>query len=521
MKRAHVNGAVAIALALSGVVALTHDPEGVSGTEQASLAAVAAPTYTPFATAAENAKAHELVSNMSLAQKAGQVIVATYDGYGSPADDVRTYHFGGVIPVSDNIQSAEQIGRVVRSIRRAVSPRGYPAFVGIDQEGGRVTRIGTGPSLMTAGAANRPALTTELARTMGLEMRGLGFTAVMAPVADVTVGPKDPTIGTRSVGSRPGLVATHVRAAMQGLISAGVIPTLKHFPGHGSVGTDTHIDLAVQQRSLTELRKKDLAGFRQAIDAGAPAVMTGHIDVRAVDPGVPASLSWKITTGLLRRELGFRGLVVTDSLGMGAITRRYSSATAAVRALKAGADVLLMPPDARAARYAIVQAVRSGQLSVARLDQAATRMVATLLHQQRVAPRGAPIGASTAAHAAITRDGLTQVTGACTGALVSPQIRVTGPYSRIFATIAKAEGLRVGSTGHLVALATTRVPGRAHVAVALERPHLLGAADARHKLAAYGTSGPALRAVVRRLMGKSVAPGHLPTSAGVVPRSGC
>ncbi|RYE74032.1 MAG: beta-N-acetylhexosaminidase, partial [Myxococcales bacterium] len=328
-----------------------------------------------------------------------------------------------------------------------------------------------------------------LTRAMGLEMRGLGFTAVLSPVADMTVGKGDPTIGTRSAGSGPNVAASQVTAAMNGLIAAGVIPTLKHFPGHGSVSTDTHVDLGVQRRSLAELKRKDLVPFTRAIAAGAPAVMTGHIVVPAVAPRVPASLSWRITTDLLRRQLGFRGLVVTDSLGMGAIVRRYSSGEASVRALLAGADVVLMPPNAVAARNGIVNAVRSGRLSQARLDQAATRMIATLLHQENVATRGAPMGTARRWSAAMSTAGLTQVSGRCRGRLVGPQVRVTGPHARTFTRIAREEGLRVGSTGPLVALATTSPTTQATVAVALDRPQVLRASKAQVKLAAYGSAG--------------------------------
>ena len=327
VKRVQVNGAVVLALVISGLMAFAGTDQEVRGPqrEQAGvvLAAATRPVVTPFATVEENERARELVAGMSLLEKAGQVIVATYAGHGSPAATIRRYHLGGAVPVGDNIGSISQITKVVRSIRAADQPRGYPAFVGIDQEGGRVTRIANGsPSFMTAGAARQPTLTRNLARAMGLEMRGLGFTAVLSPVADLTVGRADPTIGTRSAGSGPNVAASQVTAATNGLLSAGVIPTLKHFPGHGSVTTDTHVDLGVQRRSLAEMRRQDLVPCARAIAAGAPAVMPGHIVVPAIAPRVPASLSWRITTDLLRRQLGFRGLVVTDSLGMGAIVRR-------------------------------------------------------------------------------------------------------------------------------------------------------------------------------------------------------
>jgi beta-N-acetylhexosaminidase len=528
VKRLHVHGAVATALVLSGSLALAGagaPPEVArpgGPVEAVALASETPRPVTPFASPEENARARDLVAGMTLAEKAGQVIVATYAGYGSPAAMVREYHLGGAVPVGDNIRSTAQITKVVASIRAAVEERGYPAFVGVDQEGGRVTRIPNGsPSLMTAGAARQPARTSSLAKAMGLEMRRIGFTAVLAPVADMTIGLADPIIGTRSASSWPGVASSQVTAASAGLVAAGVIPTIKHFPGHGSITTDTHVALGVQRRSLAELRRKDLVPFQRAIDAGAPAIMTGHIDVRAVAPRVPASLSWRVTTDLLRGTMGFRGLVVTDSLGMGAITRRHSSAEASVRALLAGADVVLMPPDAVAARRGIVKAVRDGRLPLWRLEQAATRMIATLLHQQPVQPQGAALGSSRAPSLALAAAGLTQVSGRCRGRLVGTTIRVTGPRSSRFAAVAKSEGMQVGSTGTLVALATTSTPPPAQVAVALDRPQVLSRAKAPVRLAAYGEGGPTLRAVVRRLMGKSTAPGRLPTGIGGVERTGC
>ena len=185
-------------------------------------------------------------------------------------------------------------------------------------------------------------------------MRGLGFTSVLAPVADVTRGPADPVIGTRSAAGFPRLAAAQVVAAEAGITDAGVIGALKHFPGHGSVTVDSHRALPVLRTSLAELRRTALVPFRRGIEAGASAVMVGHLDVRAVDPHVPASLSRKVVSGLLRGELGFRGLVMTDALSMGAIVKRYGSAKAAARAVNAGVDVVLMPADARAARAGIV-----------------------------------------------------------------------------------------------------------------------------------------------------------------------
>ena len=355
------------------------------------------------------------------------MIVADWRGTGAPTEMVRRLHLGGVIAFSDNVASTRQIRSVNARLRRTAH-RPWPLFLAVDQEGGIVQRVrgaATGfPAFMSAGAADDLRLTRTAARASGAELRGLGFTVDFAPDADVTSGPADPTIGSRSVGSDPDLVAEHVVAAAQGYLDAGVLPVLKHFPGHGSVPADSHVGLPVQTRTLRVLRRIDLEPFRAGVAAGLPAVMVGHLDVRAVDPRVPSSLSRKVVTGLLRHDLGFDGLVVTDSLEMGAVSRR-GSARVAVQALRAGNDVALMPADPAAARAGLVKAVRSGALPRERLEQAAARQVALLLHQRGDA--GAAPGSGRAASRALSAAAVTVVAGPCRG---SPPPRPTGAVRR-------------------------------------------------------------------------------------------
>ncbi len=194
-----------------------------------------------------------------------------------------------------------------------------------------------------------------------------------------------------------------------------MIGTLKHFPGHGSVTVDSHQALPVLGKSLAELRRTDLVPFRRGIAAGASAVMVGHLDVRAVDPGVPSSLSRLVVDGLLRDELGFRGLVLTDSLSMGAVTERYGPAKAAVRAVNAGVDVVLMPADAGAARDGIVAAVRDRRMLSSRLDEAAARMIALMLHVAHADAEPLGLGSSWRVSGQLSAAALTSVAGPCSG----------------------------------------------------------------------------------------------------------
>jgi beta-N-acetylhexosaminidase len=469
--------------------------------------------------------ARELVRRLTLGQLAGQVVVAGYRGTGSPAHLVRRLHLGGVVPVAANIASSEQIRAVNASVQRAVRGRGYPAFIGVDQEGGTVVRVRDAatrfPAFMSTGAAGDARL-TRLAATAGArEMRGLGFTSVLAPDADVTRGPADPVIGTRSASGFPGLAAAQVVAAERGIAAAGMISTLKHFPGHGSVTVDSHRALPVLRTSLRRLRRTDLRPFRRGIEAGASAVMVGHLDVRAVDPGVPASLSRRVVTGLLRGELGFRGVVMTDALSMGAVAHRYGSATAAARAVNAGVDVVLMPADTRAARDGLADAVRDGRLARRRLEAAATRMIALLLHVRHSEAQPLPLGRSAGLSARLSAAALTSVSGPCEGRLVAGHVQVVGPEDAVaaFRAAAGRRGLGVGR-GVRVALVTDR-PSSAGVVVALDRPDVLARSEAPVRLAAYGVTPGAMDAVVAFLLGGRPAPGQLPVRVPGLPRPGC
>jgi beta-N-acetylhexosaminidase len=276
--------------------------------------------------------------------------------------------------MGENVRSVEQVRAVNHSLQEEARRQGreWPLIISVDQEGGTVARVRDGvtefPTYMTLGAAGDPALARRVARASGTELRALGFTMVFAPDADVTVGPSDPTIGSRSAGSDPELVARIVKGSLRGYADAGIVAVPKHFPGHGSVPADSHTSLPVQRASLEQLSSRDLVPFRAAVAAGAEAVMVAHIDVREVDPGTPSSLSGPIITHLLRDRLGFQGVVVTDALQMAGAAEEYGSAEAGVRALLAGADILLLPDDAGALHAAIVRAVRTGRVAGPRFE---------------------------------------------------------------------------------------------------------------------------------------------------------
>ncbi len=407
-------------------------------------------------TRAELERAARLVHQLPLPALAGQVIVARYAGTEAPVDLVRRLHLGGVIVFSDNVVSAGQVRAVTARLRREVR-RPWPLLVGLDQEGGLVQRVGGEvsrlPAFMATGAAGDPALTRRVYAAAAGELRGLGFTMDFAPDADVTIGAADPAIGSRSAGSDPARVTRQVMAAARGFQDAGLVPVVKHFPGHGSVTADSHVTLPVQQRSLKDLARRDWVPFERAVDGGLPAVMVGHLDVRAADPGVPSSLSRRVVTGLLRERLGFHGLVVTDALDMAAVRRHRGPDRAAVAALRAGADVALMPQDPAGARTAIVRAVRGGFLTRLRLEQAAARQVALALHQRSTARRGQlrPPGAARVPAARLSAEALTSVAGPCRGRIAPPAPIPFGDATAVanFRTAAAEAGLGLGHVDYV------------------------------------------------------------------------
>ncbi|MEJ7834245.1 MAG: glycoside hydrolase family 3 N-terminal domain-containing protein [Nocardioides sp.] len=346
-------------------------------------------------TGRELAEATRLVSGWSAERLAGQVIVGRYVGTdpAEAADLVRDLHLAGLAVASDNVVDEPQVRALTRALTLAVAADGrtFPPVIGVDQEGGLVAHLGSVatdyPSFDTAGSAIAAngragrAVVQRAAYTSGLELRDLGFTWVFAPVADVTIGAADPTIGSRSPSSDPATAAAATLAAGDGYDAAGIVSTTKHFPGHGGVTADSHDTLPVLGSTMAELRSRDLVPFEDAVAAGAPAVMVGHLDVTALAPGTPSTLAPEVYD-LLRDDLGFEGVAITDSLGMGALAGLPKPA---VTALNAGADLLLMPPDTRRTHREVTAAIRSGEVSRERAERAAARVVALQKWQARVA----------------------------------------------------------------------------------------------------------------------------------------
>lgn len=471
------------------------------------------------------------VERMSTEQLAGQVMVGFYAGVDSAQQEraIRELYLAGTIIMGDNVPTAADgsvdtaaMAEVSQGFHDAVAADGrdWPAVVSVDQEGGAVARLRAPltvwPAPMTYGAAGSTDLVRASMTAMTAELAGLGFTMNHAPSADVTAGVTDPTIGARSFSAAPAVVAELAGAAVEGVLDAGVLPSLKHFPGHGSVPTDSHLDLPVQPASLKQLKDRDWIPFKAGA-AEVPVVMMGHIAVDALDPGVPSSVSAPNYAAL--RELGFEGVAITDALNMAAIEQQYPGGQAAPLALAAGADLLLMPTDSYAAHAAVVAAVEAGDLPEERLREAATRVVTLMKWQQELASGAgaAEPGAGAAQSRAASAAGVTVMTGQCSGDLLDGSVSVTGGTESdrmLFTAAAEARGLSVGAGGTRVALvgADGAPPLPADIAVALDAPWWLDGADAPVQIGLFGNSPGAFEALLDVLTGAAGAPGTLPVS---------
>ncbi|MBZ5596522.1 MAG: hypothetical protein LAP39_30135 [Acidobacteriia bacterium] len=335
------------------------------------------------------------MKSLSLRDKAAQLVMIPFSGHAISTRTreyrkfvhlIRDVHVGGLILV--NVAQGRLVQRpepheLASFVNRLQRMSRMPLMVSGDFERGASMRVnGTTvfPHAMAFAAAGDPAFTRYEGEVTAKESRAIGFQWVFYPDADVNNNPDNPIINIRSFGENPQVVARHVEAFIEGAESdrrAPVLTTAKHFPGHGDTAVDTHLGLATITGDRKRLDEVELVPFRAAIAKGVDSVMTAHISVPALDTGeAPATLSAEILTKLLRAELHFQGLIVTDALDMGAIVKGFGPADASVKALEAGADVLLMPPDPEVAVNAIVAAVRHGRISQKRLDQSVARVLA-------------------------------------------------------------------------------------------------------------------------------------------------
>lgn len=326
------------------------------------------------------------LEEMSLAQKAAQMVqidIPDQELSQRTRDHFNKYPWNGVILFVKNVDNRAQVVKLNRDLN-ALCP--ITPMLTVDQEGGLVDRfrfagMNLSPGPMGLAATDSVAATEEAHRIMGLELASLGISLDFAPCLDVNSNPANPVIGVRSFGADAETVIAHGCAALRGLQAGGVGTCAKHFPGHGDTDTDSHIELPSVRSSAADLERIELAPFKAAVEAGVDSIMTAHVTFPALDdtPGLPATLSRPILTGLLREKYGFEGVLFTDSMAMQAVADRFGVGQAAVMSVEAGADVILAcgPFENHIATVeALIEAVKGGRLLESRLDQSVERIFA-------------------------------------------------------------------------------------------------------------------------------------------------
>jgi len=333
------------------------------------------------------------LARMTLREKIGQLLMVPFFGGFSSAENseylevirqVERNRVGGLIlatargPMGIRRSQVYPAAEIANELQRRAK---VPLLIGADFESGTRMRIEEGtafPSAMAIAATGDPKFAYAAGKCTALEARAAGVHWIFAPDADINNNPDNPIINVRSFGETAGDVARYVEQFVRGVEDNGALATAKHFPGHGNVSVDSHLALATVPGSRAEIEKNELVPFRAAIRAGASSIMPGHLAVPALESGcgLPATVSRRILTGLLRGEMKFRGLIITDAMDMGGVASLFAPGEAAVRAVEAGADVLLMPPVPDAAIAALEDAVASGRIPVARIDESVRRILA-------------------------------------------------------------------------------------------------------------------------------------------------
>jgi beta-N-acetylhexosaminidase len=360
-----------------------------------ALLAAAAPRVTPTAAPRQSPFVRRWLKTLTLREKVAQLVFIPFHGV-APNSRSREYRQFVKLIGETRVGGLVLVNWYEGQLTQRAQPHAMAAFLNRMQKLARVPLLAAGdfergismrvdgatifPQAMAFGAAGDPALTRFEGEVTAREASAIGVPWIFYPVADVNNNPDNPIINIRSFGEDPKQVAAHVAAFIEGTrtdLHYRVLATAKHFPGHGDTAVDTHLNMAVINASRERLESLEFVPFRAAIQAGVDAIMTAHIAVPALAPAdLPATLSPAILTGVLRAEMGFKGIIVTDALEMGGIAQGFNSGEAAVRALEAGADALVMPPDPEAAVQAVLAAIKSGRLTRARIEESLARLLA-------------------------------------------------------------------------------------------------------------------------------------------------
>lgn len=337
-----------------------------------------------FAREENERKINRILSQMTLEEKVGQLFVTSFSGQTSTEAlyRLRRFHNGGFILYSENVLTRPQLKHLTAVIKGSASRLGIPSIIAIDHEGGRINRIlsiaGRVRSSREMVIKGNPEKVFAQGKSDARLLRSLGINLNFAPVLDVRTNSRDTMLRDRSFGDDPKLVSEFGIRYLKGLSSGGMTGVVKHFPGHGSVDVDSHFALPVVERSLEKIEIIDLKPFADAIAEGAKAIMIGHLLVPVIDDEWPSSISSKVIRGLLREKMGFKGIVFTDALDMGALKGFGSPGTLAVLALKAGNDMLLADwsvSEQADAYGAVLRSVKSGDISQRQIDDSIKRIL--------------------------------------------------------------------------------------------------------------------------------------------------
>jgi len=291
----------------------------------------------------------KLIEDMDLEQKIGQLFIIGFNGTSMKPwikDMIREYYIGGFILFKDNMSSIEQTLELLNSLKEENKNNPIPLFLSIDEEGGRVHRLPKSflnmPTAKQIGDINNENISFQYGKILAKRIKALGFNMDFAPVMDINSNPKNPVIGDRAFGSNRDIVSHNGIQVMEGIRSENIISVIKHFPGHGDTSIDSHWDLPIINKDIKELKELELTPFLKGIESGVDGIMIGHIMFPKIDNTYPATLSKEIITNLLRKELSFEGVIISDDMSMGAIAKNYTIEDAAIKYLKAGGDILLL-----------------------------------------------------------------------------------------------------------------------------------------------------------------------------------
>ncbi|GGF34963.1 beta-hexosaminidase [Halobacillus andaensis] len=354
----------------------------------------------------------QAIDGMTIHEKVGQMLMPDFRNWDGEnvtemlpeiEQTVKDYHLGGVILFRENVVTTEQTAELVADYQEASEK--YGLLMTIDQEGGIVTRLQSGtdmPGNMALGATRSLEITEDVGHAIGSELESLGINMNLAPVLDVNNNPDNPVIGTRSFGEDPDLVADLGIAYTKGLQSTGVAATAKHFPGHGDTAVDSHLGLPEVPHDKERLMDVELHPFQQAMEADIDAIMTAHVTFPKIDDtkvtsqkdgteiSLPATLSPKVLTGLMREEMGYEGLIITDALNMKAISDHFGSVDAVIRSVKAGTDIVLMPVGLEEVADGLLEAVETDEISEERIEESVERILTLKLKRGIIKAESAP-----------------------------------------------------------------------------------------------------------------------------------